>query len=198
MKRAFDILAVLVCAPLWLTVLAVTALAVFVIEGRPVFFTQLRAGLREKPFRLVKFRTMKTGPGDDAARLTRFGRFLRATSLDEVPELFHVLAGTMSLVGPRPLPVAYLPRYSAEERRRHDVRPGITGWAQVNGRNETSWADRLARDVWYVDHRTFALDLRILYLTVAVVFAARGVSKSGEATMDEFHGTAAKNNTETK
>ena len=190
MKRAFDILAVLLTAPLWLTLLAATALAVLLIEGRPLFFTQERAGKNGIPFRIRKFRTMRTGAGDDAARLTRFGAFLRKTSLDELPELFHVLTGTMSLVGPRPLPVAYLPRYSPAQARRHEVRPGITGWAQVNGRNETSWEDRLARDVWYVDHRTFGLDLKILFLTIAVVFAARGVNKQGEATMDEFRGSS--------
>ena len=115
-----------------------------------------------------------------------FGRFLRATSLDELPELFHVLSGRMSLVGPRPLPVAYLPRYSAEQARRHLVRPGITGWAQVHGRNETSWEERLARDVWYVDHAGFMLDMKILLMTVGMVFSARGINKSGQATMEEF------------
>ncbi len=186
MKRAFDILAVLAAAPVWLPVLLLTALAVWLVEGRPLLFVQERAGQGEKPFRMVKFRTMKSGDAPDAERLTRFGRFLRASSLDELPELFHVLSGKMSLVGPRPLPVAYLPRYTPRQRRRHDVRPGITGWAQVNGRNETSWEERFAQDIWYVEHASFALDIKILLMTVGAVFAARGVSQKGQATMEEF------------
>lgn len=185
-KRAFDILAVIAALPVWLPVFMIAAIAVWVAEGRPVFFAQERAGYKGRPFRLVKFRSMKTGAGSDAERLTRFGRFLRASSLDELPELFHVLTGKMSLVGPRPLPVAYLPRYSAEQSRRHLVPPGITGWAQVHGRNETSWEDRLARDVWYVDHASFILDMKILLMTIGTVFSARGISKSGQATMEEF------------
>ena len=185
-KRAFDILAVIAALPVWLPVFMIAAIAVWVAEGRPVFFAQERAGFKGRPFRLVKFRSMKTGAGSDAERLTRFGRFLRASSLDELPELFHVLTGKMSLVGPRPLPVAYLPRYSAEQSRRHLVPPGITGWAQVHGRNETSWEDRLARDVWYVDHASFILDMKILMMTIGTVFSARGISKSGQATMEEF------------
>lgn len=185
-KRAFDILAVIAALPVWLPVFMIAAIAVWVAEGRPVFFAQERAGFKGRPFRLVKFRSMKTGAGSDAERLTRFGRFLRASSLDELPELFHVLTGKMSLVGPRPLPVAYLPRYSAEQSRRHLVPPGITGWAQVHGRNETSWEDRLARDVWYVDHASFILDMKILLMTIGTVFSARGISKSGQATMEEF------------
>ena len=185
-KRAFDILAVILALPLWLPVFLIAALAVLLVEGRPVFFTQERAGFKGRPFRLIKFRTMKTGEGSDAERLTGFGRFLRATSLDELPELFHVLSGRMSLVGPRPLPVAYLPRYSAEQARRHLVHPGMTGWAQVHGRNETSWEERLARDVWYVDHAGFMLDMKILLMTVGMVFSARGINKSGQATMEEF------------
>ena len=186
MKRLFDILAVLVASPAWLPVLLLTALAVWLVEGRPLFFVQERVGLGDRPFRMVKFRTMKLGDAPDAVRLTRFGRFLRATSLDEVPELVHVLSGKMSLVGPRPLPVAYLPRYTAEQRRRHAVRPGITGWAQVHGRNETSWEERLARDVWYVDHASLALDIKILFMTIGTVFAVRGISQTGQATMEEF------------
>ena len=186
MKRLFDIVAVLVASPVWLPVLLLTALAVWLAEGRPVLFAQERAGLEEKPFRMFKFRTMKSGDAPDAERLTRFGRFLRATSLDELPELFHVLSGKMSLVGPRPLPVAYLPRYTAEQRRRHTVRPGITGWAQVNGRNETSWEERFAHDIWYVEHASFALDIKILFMTIGAVFAVRGISQTGQATMEEF------------
>lgn len=186
MKRAFDILAILAAAPAWLPILLLTALAVRLVEGSPVFFTQERAGLKGRPFRMVKFRTMKSGYGSDATRLTRFGRFLRATSLDELPELFHVLSGRMSLVGPRPLPVVYLPRYTPEQMRRHDVPPGITGWAQIHGRNATTWQERFAHDIWYVDHATFGLDLKILIATVCMVFAARGISKPGQATMEEF------------
>ena len=186
MKRIFDIAVTLAAAPIWLPLVLLAALAVLLVEGRPVFFSQMRAGLKGRPFRLVKLRTMKVGGGSDAERLTRFGRFLRATSIDELPELVSVLAGRMSLVGPRPLPVAYLPRYSPEQMRRHDVRPGITGWAQVHGRNETSWEERFARDVWYVDHASLALDVKILLMTVWTVLGARGVSKTGEATMEEF------------
>lgn len=168
--------------------MALVALAVRVKLGAPVFFTQERAGLGGRPFRMVKFRSMRTGEGTDAERLTKFGRILRATSLDELPELLLVLKGTMSLVGPRPLPTLYLPRYSPEQMRRHEVRPGITGWAQVNGRNLLSWEEKFARDVWYVDHRSLALDLKILFLTVAAVFRSTGVSAQGEATMGEFKG----------
>ena len=188
MRRIRDIALVVLSAPLWLPLAAVTAFAVLVALGRPVLFTQWRAGKGGKPFLLVKFRTMRGGTGPDSERLGRFGRFLRASSLDELPELFHVLAGRMSLVGPRPLPVAYLPRYSARQARRHEVLPGITGWAQVNGRNDVEWPDRLERDVWYVENRTHLLDLKIIILTFARVFSARGISRRGEATMPEFTG----------
>ena len=188
MKRVFDIVLVLLAAPLWLPLLALTALAVLLVEGRPVFFVQTRAGLHGRPFRIVKFRTMRTGAGTDAERLGRFGRFLRASSLDELPELFLVLAGKMSLVGPRPLPTRYLPRYTPEQMRRHEVRPGITGWAQVHGRNALEWEARFAHDVWYVDHRSLWLDIKILFLTIGAVFAARGISEKGEATMSTFTG----------
>lgn len=188
MKRLLDILFILAAAPLGLPLFVCTALAVLAVEGRPVFFRQTRAGRDGRPFTLVKFRTMRPGPGPDADRLGRFGRFLRASSLDELPELSLVLAGTMSLVGPRPLPVEYLPRYSPEQARRHEVRPGITGWAQVHGRNDTTWRERLARDVWYVDHRSLALDFKILLMTAALVFTARGVSQPGSSTMREFTG----------
>ena len=188
MKRVFDIVLVLLALPLWLPLLALTALAVLLVEGRPVFFAQTRAGLHGRPFRIVKFRSMRTGAGTDAERLGRFGRFLRASSLDELPELLLVLAGKMSLVGPRPLPVRYLPRYTPEQMRRHEVRPGITGWAQVHGRNALEWESRFAHDVWYVDHRSLLLDVKILLLTVGAVFAARGISEKGEATMSTFTG----------
>ena len=189
MKRVCDILLVLATTPLWLPLLLATAIAVLCVEGHPVFFTQERAGLRGRPFRIIKFRTMKVGEGSDAERLGRFGRFLRASSLDELPELLHVLVGTMSLVGPRPLPTIYLPRYSPEQARRHEVLPGITGWAQVHGRNLLSWEDKFAYDVWYVDHRTLWLDFKILFMTIATVFGARGIAHGGEATMGEFKGT---------
>ncbi len=162
--------------------------------GSPILFTQVRPGLHGKPFRIVKFRTM-TDARDasdtllpDAQRLTRFGRFLRASSLDELPELWNVLRGDMSLVGPRPLLMEYLPLYSPEQARRHEVRPGITGWAQVNGRNAISWTDKFALDVWYVDHGSLWLDVRILWLTVRKVLVRDGISAAGEATMPRFEG----------
>ncbi len=194
MKRLFDLLA----SALGLLILAVPlALLAWQVRrklGSPVLFTQVRPGLHGKPFRMVKFRTM-TDARDasgallpDAHRLTSFGRFLRASSLDELPELWNVLRGEMSLVGPRPLLMEYLPLYSPEQARRHEVRPGITGWAQVNGRNAISWADKFALDVWYVDHRSLWLDVRILWLTVRKVVVRDGISAAGEATMPRFEG----------
>jgi len=188
MKRLFDILLVVVTLPLWLSLLGIVALVVLAVEGRPVFFRQERAGKGGRPFKMLKIRTMRTGEGTDEERLTRLGRFLRASSLDELPELLHVLAGTMSLVGPRPLPTRYLPRYSSEQARRHEVRPGITGWAQVHGRNQVSWEDKFAYDVWYVDHRSLLLDIKILFMTVFPVLFARGIASSEAATMTEFTG----------
>ena len=188
MKRLFDILLVLLALPLWLPLLGIVALVVLAVEGRPVFFRQERAGKSGRPFRMLKLRTMRTGEGTDEERLTRLGRFLRASSLDELPELLHVLAGTMSLVGPRPLPTRYLPRYSPEQARRHEVRPGITGWAQVHGRNLLAWEDKFAYDVWYVDHQSLLLDIKILFLTVAAVLGARGIASEQSATMTEFTG----------
>jgi lipopolysaccharide/colanic/teichoic acid biosynthesis glycosyltransferase len=176
-------------------VLLVLAVLVRATLGSPVFFRQERPGMGGRPFRMVKFRTMteaRTETGElrpDAERLPPFGRWLRSTSLDELPEFWNVLKGDMSLVGPRPLLVEYLPLYSAQEARRHEVRPGITGWAQVNGRNAISWGEKLALDVWYVDHRSFWLDLRILWLTVVKVFKAEGISETGEVTMSKFTGT---------
>ena len=163
--------------------------------GSPVFFTQVRPGLHGKPFKMLKFRTM-TSECDtdrqllpDAVRLTAFGRFLRVSSLDELPELWNVLKGDMSLVGPRPLLMEYLPLYSPEQARRHEVRPGITGWAQVNGRNAISWEDKFKLDVWYVDHRNLWLDIKILWLTVKKVLVRDGISAQGEATMPRFTGS---------
>lgn len=162
--------------------------------GSPCLFRQVRPGLGGRPFTMFKFRTMRDAqdaagrPLPDAERLTPFGRFLRASSLDELPELWNVLRGEMSLVGPRPLLMDYLPLYTAEQARRHEVRPGITGWAQINGRNAQSWGERFRLDVWYVDHQSFFLDLKILFLTVKKVLVREGISAAGEATMPRFCG----------
>jgi lipopolysaccharide/colanic/teichoic acid biosynthesis glycosyltransferase len=194
MKRIFDLLAATLGLLLLALPLLVLAWQVRRKLGSPVLFTQVRPGMHGKPFRMVKFRTM-TDACDasgallpDAQRLTTFGRFLRASSLDELPELWNVLRGEMSLVGPRPLLMEYLPLYSPQQARRHEVRPGISGWAQVNGRNAISWADKFALDVWYVDHRSLWLDVRILWLTVRRVLARNGISAAGEATMPRFEG----------
>ena len=175
-------------------VIALVAVLVKWRLGSPVLFRQERVGYRGRPFELTKFRTMTDDRAPDGSllpdevRLTALGRFLRSTSLDELPELLHVLRGEMSVVGPRPLPAAYLDRYSARQARRHDVLPGLTGWAQVNGRNSAGWAERLEMDVWYVDNRSLWLDLRILWRTIAVVLRRQGVSEDGHATMTEFLG----------
>jgi lipopolysaccharide/colanic/teichoic acid biosynthesis glycosyltransferase len=188
-KRAIDVSAAAIglvaCAP----VLAAVAIAVRVTMGRPVLFRQQRPGLHGRPFALVKFRTMRDGHGPDGERLTRLGRFLRACSLDELPELWNVLRGDMSLVGPRPLLVRYLPFFTDRERIRHSVRPGITGWAQVHGRNAVGWDERLALDAWYVDHWSPGLDLRILARTFAIVVARQGIQADGSDTMPEFQGS---------
>jgi lipopolysaccharide/colanic/teichoic acid biosynthesis glycosyltransferase len=179
-------------------VLAGTAVAVLATMGRPVFFRQERVGRNERTFRITKFRTMRAAeqdsvvPDEDHLRITPLGAFLRDTSLDELPQLVNVLLGDMSLVGPRPLLVRYLPRYSAEQRRRHDVLPGVTGWAQVHGRNSVSWDEKFARDTWYVDHWSPLLDLKILVRTALIVARRDGVSADGHATMPEFLGTEAK------
>ena len=188
MKRIFDIALLIITSPVWLPLSVLTALAVLLIEGRPVFFRQERAGLKGRPFTLIKFRTMREGEGTDAERLGRFGRFLRASSLDELPELVNVLKGEMSLVGPRPLPTRYLPRYTAEQARRHEVLPGITGWAQVNGRNFLGWEEKFRYDLEYVERRTLWFDLRILFKTVPDVLVPKGIAHEGEATMTEFMG----------
>lgn len=185
MKRLFDILFVLATAWLWLPLLAVTALAVLLVDGRPIFFLHERAGRGGKPFKVYKFKTMVQAKGGELA-VTGLGRWLRKLSLDEVPQLINVLAGDMSLVGPRPLLMAYLPRYSQEQARRHEVRPGITGWAQVNGRNALSWDEKFRLDVWYVDNRSFALDVKILFMTAAKVFRRDGIDSSATETMGEF------------
>ena len=193
-KRALDVAvagtALAVTAPL----LAATALAVRRTMGTPVLFRQQRPGLHGKPFTIYKFRTMRDAVGPDgralpdAERLTRVGQFLRASSIDELPELWNVLKGDMSLVGPRPLMMQYLARYSPEQARRHDVKPGITGWAQINGRNALGWDERFELDVWYVDHRSLTLDLQILARTITAVLRRDGISHPGDATMPEFQG----------
>ena len=189
MKRCFDIFLTIASAPLWLPVAAVVAFLVWANLGRPVFFFDARAGRFGRAFRLVKFRTMLAGDGPDEERLTRFGRFLRTTSLDELPELWNVLKGDMSLVGPRPLPVRYLPRYTPQQNRRHEVRPGLTGWAQVNGRNALDWDEKFRYDVDYVDGMSLWLDVKILVLTVVQVLFPRNIVHAGSATMPEFTGS---------
>lgn len=190
MKRAIDTILVLAAAPLWLPVMFAVAAAVAIADGRPVFFSQERSGLRGRPFRLLKFRTMKDGEGGDKERTTRLGRFLRATSLDELPQLFHVLSGKMSIVGPRPLPVRYLGRYSPFQRKRLDVRPGITGLAQINGRNAISWTRKFRLDVYYVRRRSLLLDARIIASTFARVVSRSGIDSSAGETMPEFTGSS--------
>jgi len=193
-KRFFDFLLSLAAMLLLSPVLLLLVLLVRVKLGPPVFFTQTRPGLHGQPFQMIKFRTMTNARADngtllpDCERLTCFGRYLRSTSLDELPELLNVLKGEMSLVGPRPLLMDYLPLYSPEQARRHEVKPGITGWAQVNGRNAISWEDKFQLDVWYVDHQSFWLDLKILFLTVKRVFQRSGISAYGEMTMPRFTG----------
>lgn len=193
-KRIFDLLVtgvgLLLISPF---VLIITGL-VWIAHGRPVLFRQQRPGFKGRPFHIYKFRTMTNavdGRGQllpDSARLTPLGRFLRSSSLDELPELFNILRGEMSLVGPRPLLMQYLERYSPEQARRHDVLPGITGWAQINGRNALTWQDKFKLDIWYVDHWSFWLDLKILILTVWKVLLREGISQPGHATMEEFTG----------
>ncbi len=195
MKRAFDLFCVILTAPLWVPLLGVVALLVRVKLGSPVFFRQARPGLHGKSFQLVKFRSMtsqRDASGQllpDAQRLTAFGRLLRSTSLDELPELWNVLRGEMSLVGPRPLLVEYLPLYSPRQARRHEVRPGLTGLAQVKGRNALSWEEKFEWDVRYVENRSLLLDLKILALTVRAVLIRDGISAEGAATMPPFRGT---------
>ncbi len=194
-KRLFDLVltvpALIVLAPL----LALVALAARLKLGTPVLFCQERPGLNERLFVMKKFRSMRDAldeagePLPDAERLTDFGRFLRSTSLDELPELFNVLRGQMSLVGPRPLLVRYLDLYSPAQKRRHEVRPGLTGWAQVNGRNALAWEEKFALDIWYVEHLGFWLDVKILILTVIKMLHREGISQPGQATMEEFRGT---------
>jgi len=194
LKRIFDVSIVLSSLPLTLPLIGIVALLVCIRIGRPIFFFQQRPGLHGKPFELVKFRTMADARDAEGAllsdheRLDDFGRFLRGSSLDELPTLWCVLKGNMSLVGPRPLLMEYLPRYSPEQNRRHEVLPGITGWAQVNGRNAISWEEKFRLDVWYVDHQSFFLDMEILFRTLRMVLRREGISADGHSTMPVFSG----------
>jgi sugar transferase EpsL len=194
-KRLLDLLLAIPALVLLSPVLALTTVLVRIYHGAPIFFRQLRPGYRSKPFWVIKFRTMNNAldaQGNllpDERRLTRLGGFLRSTSLDELPELFHVLAGQMSLVGPRPLLMQYLERYTPEQARRHDVLPGITGWAQINGRNALTWEEKFRLDVWYVDHWSLGLDVKILLLTLWKVLRREGISQPGHATAEEFMGS---------
>ena len=198
LKRLFDFLMALFGLVALSPVLAILAWQIRKKLGSPVLFRQTRPGLHGKPFQMVKFRTMRDAIGPDgqplpdAERMTPFGSFLRSASLDELPELWNVLKGDMSLVGPRPLLMEYLPLYSPEQARRHEVRPGVTGWAQINGRNALSWEEKFRLDVWYVDNRSFWLDLKILALTVKKVFVREGISAAGEVTAAKFTGSGDK------
>ncbi len=193
-KRIFDLIAATLGLIILSPIILLTVLLVRLFLGTPILFRQTRPGYKGKPFTVYKFRTMTDARGadgnplPDSARLTRFGRFMRSLSLDELPELFNILRGDMSLVGPRPLLVEYLPLYSSEQMRRHDVYPGLTGWAQVNGRNAITWPDKFKLDVWYVDHWTFWLDIKILFLSLWKVVTREGVSQEGQATVKYFTG----------
>ena len=193
-KRIFDIVASTIGLIILSPVIVFTAWRIRKRLGSPVLFRQVRPGLGGKPFEMIKFRTMRDGgnrdgtPLPDAERMTPYGAFFRSTSLDELPELINVLKGDMSLVGPRPLLMEYLPLYSPEQFRRHEVKPGVTGWAQINGRNELSWDDKFKLDVWYVNNRSFWLDIKIIFLTVKKVVVRDGISAAGEATMSKFTG----------
>lgn len=193
-KRLFDLALVVLALPFLLCVMALVALLVRLNLGAPVLFRHERPGLLGEPFILVKFRTMIAAapeapePQADAERLTAFGRFLRSTSMDELPQLYNVLKGDMSLVGPRPLLMRYIPLYTPEQMRRHEVMPGITGWAQIHGRNAVSWEDKFALDVWYVDHVSLRLDLEILALTVWKALRREGISQDGQATVEYYKG----------
>lgn len=195
MKRAFDLFVALLVLSLTWPLILLLALLVRISLGSPILFRQQRPGLDAKPFYIYKFRTMlqtRDEHGEllpDRERMTRVGSFLRRFSLDELPQLFNVLRGELSLVGPRPLLMEYLPLYNADQARRHAVRPGITGWAQVNGRNAISWEDKFKLDIWYVDHWSFWLDMKIIWLTVKKVVRSEGISQAGNVTMEKFKGT---------
>lgn len=193
-KRMFDIAASFIGLIVLSPVIAITAWQIRRKLGSPVLFRQVRPGLNGTPFEMIKFRTMRDAldsggnPLPDSERMTPFGSFLRATSLDELPELLNVLKGDMSLVGPRPLLMEYLPLYSAEQYRRHEVRPGVTGWAQINGRNALSWKEKFALDIWYVDNQSLLLDVKIIFRTVRKVVVRDGISADGEVSMSKFTG----------
>jgi sugar transferase EpsL len=195
-KRLFDLLATILGLVLFLPLMLILSVLVWIFLGTPVLFRQPRPGYKGRPFITYKFRTMtnRTGPDGkllpDSERLTPFGRFLRSTSLDDLPQLYNVLRGEMSLVGPRPLLMQYLARYTPEQMRRHDVLPGMTGWAQINGRNALDWDEKFRLDVWYVDHWSFWLDIRILFRTIGKVFRREGISQPGHVTAEEFKGSA--------
>ena len=194
-KRIFDFLSALTALFFLFPIIILVAILIRIKLGSPIIFTQDRPGLNSKVFKMMKFRTMldrKDSCGNllpDSERMTKFGSFLRSTSLDELPGLFNVLKGDMSLVGPRPLLIQYLPLYNKDQSRRHDVRPGITGWAQVNGRNAISWENKFSLDVWYVDNQSFWLDLKILVLTVKKVFVREGINAAGHVTIEPFKGS---------
>lgn len=193
-KRLFDLIILFIALPIIVPVMMVVTAFVFLTMDSPIFFQQTRAGFRGRPFKLVKFRTMNDRRDTqgallpDAERLTRVGIFLRSTSLDELPELWNILRGEMSLVGPRPLLLSYLPRYSEKQMRRHDAKPGLTGWVQVNGRNSLNWNEKFELDIWYVDNQNLILDIRILLSTISQVMARRDISANNDATMPEFLG----------
>ena len=194
LKKIFDFFGSLFLLLLLLPVMVILSILIWIKSGSPIFFKQMRPGLHAKPFLIYKFRTMQEMSGSggellpDVERLTKFGKFLRKSSLDELPELFNVLRGDMSLVGPRPLLMEYLPLYSKEQAKRHEVKPGITGWAQINGRNDISWKKKFDLDIWYIENQTFWLDLKILCITIRKVLTKEGVNRVGQATVEKFNG----------
>lgn len=194
-KRVLDLSLALTMLILFSPFLAFIALLVYLLIGSPIIFRQVRPGLHGQPFTLLKFHTMTKACDaqgsllPDKERMTRVGRFLRSTSLDELPELLNVIKGDMSVVGPRPLLMQYLDRYTPEQARRHEVKPGITGWAQVNGRNALTWEQKFEHDIWYVDHQSLCLDIKILALTIWKIFKREGINQPGQATMEEFRGS---------
>lgn len=193
-KRLIDIIGSLIGLTISSPIIVIISIIIYITMGRPIFFKQVRPGLKGKPFVIYKFRTMldlrdeNGNPLPDEKRLTTIGRFLRSTTLDELPEFWNVLKGDMSLVGPRPLLMEYLDRYTPEQARRHEVKPGMTGWAQINGRNAISWEEKFRLDVWYVDNWNIILDLKIIFLTILKVLKKEGISAEGHATMPEFKG----------
>jgi len=194
MKRIFDLILTIPAYFLLSPLMMLIAVIIRLTMGKPIFFRQIRPGFHGKPFTIYKFRTMLNAYDKngnllpDKERLTRFGKFLRSTSLDELPELFNILKGEMSIVGPRPLLMQYLERYSPEQARRNEVRPGLTGWAQINGRNAITWEEKFRLDVWYVNNQSFRLDMKIIFMTILKVLKREGISQRGQATMEEFMG----------